>query len=296
MSSLIYIVWPAPGPSGGYGGYLLNELVRAFSTLGYNAVTLRLRSLTVEELSKIDKPAGLVFNNVAYPNVYEQLDKLIEWGVPSINNAYSQKMYTNKFLCYNKLIEDNIPVPKYNLHTGDVTRESVKGLLNSELQFPLVVKPIFGYFGSNIFLVNTETELYDKLKLIAEASGAAIIQECIKALEGVALSVYRVGTDISCLMRVGSPYTDNLFKSDIATGRIRVPYRPTQELYDLSSSIMQSLDVDVAIMDILLGDNGYNVIDVNLPGSFEGIDRIFNKTCADDIARLLIGKINDIPS
>jgi len=296
MSSLIYIVWPAPGPSGGYGGYQSNELVRAFSTLGYNAETLRLRSLTVEELSKIDKPAGLVFNNVAYPNVYEQLDKLIEWGVPSINNAYSQKMYTNKFLCYNKLIEDNIPVPKYTLHTGDVTKESVKGLLNSELQFPLVVKPIFGYFGSNIFLVNTETELYDKLKLIAEASGAALVQECIKALEGVALSVYRVGTNISCLIRIGSPYTDDLFKSDITTGRIRIPYRPTQELYDLSSSIMQSLDVDVTRIDILIGDNGYNVIDVNLPGGFEGFDRIFNKTYADDTAKLLIGKINDSSS
>lgn len=290
MSKLVYIIWPGPGTSS--KNYQADSLEAALSEKGASVRKINLIEHTPEELSQLQKPDGIYFNNISLPNVDSHMDILIEWNVPGINDATVQKLYTNKLVCYNALTFNNIKVPDFTVHAGPVVKEEISNLISTLDGFPLVVKPVFGYFGSDVYKVNSLDELCDKLEVIIASRGAAIIQKLITSKRGLALSVYRIGSDISCMLRVGSPFTDEVFKSDINTGRIRIPYAAPSELYDLSDNVMQALEVDVARLDVLLGEDGYYVIDVNLPGGFEGFDKIFNTKYANKLAQLLLEKID----
>jgi cyanophycin synthetase len=72
--------------------------------------------------------------------------------VNNINSDASIKLSSDKYLCSIKLLEHNIPVPQPVLFNG-ITESDISSIDNRlNIKFPLVVKPVYGTGGRNVFV------------------------------------------------------------------------------------------------------------------------------------------------
>lgn len=288
MNPLVYVVWPGSN----HRSYQADQLMQAVVSRGGRSSILNLLDHTPQEIAQLEKPDGLVFNHYVSPTVNAQLDQLAAWGAPSINEVQAQRLTSNKFQCYTALQNAGVRVPLTVYRNSQISEVQARQIADELRGFPVVVKPEYGYSGRGVTLINSVQDLCEHVNTSVQNNQGVLIQRYIKFQKDVALSVLHIGSDVVCLLRVGSPFTEQAFKADVAPDRIRIPYTVTQGLYDLCESVKNAVGVDVHRTDILIGADGYYVIDVNTPGGFGGFDRIFGKRFATNIIDLLMEKID----
>ena len=211
----------------------------------------------------------------------ERLGVILINGSSSID-AVKDKLYTQQVLG-----ESNLPVPKTLLvkHPIDVN------LVETNIQYPMIIKTLSGSYGAGVFLVENRKQLKQLLKMaeITKPSYNIIIQEFIEDSYGKDLRVLVVnGKVVGCMMRQS---VDDDFRANITRGGEGIPYQIDEQIEWLGGECSRLLNLDIAGVDLLFNKDGYSICEVNSSPGFEGMDKYCKTNIAEEIVNYVKNKI-----
>ena len=211
----------------------------------------------------------------------ERLGVILINGSSSID-AVKDKLYTQQVLG-----ESNLPVPKTLLvkHPIDVN------LVETNIQYPMIIKTLSGSYGAGVFLVENRKQLKQLLKMaeITKPSYNIIIQEFIEDSFGKDLRVLVVnGKVVGCMMRQS---VDDDFRANITRGGEGIPYQIDEQIEWLGGECSRLLNLDIAGVDLLFNKDGYSICEVNSSPGFEGMDKYCKTNIAEEIVNYVKNKI-----
>lgn len=201
-------------------------------------------------------------------------------GVVVLNRASAVAAVADKLHTFQVLSIENMPLPKTIFGKCPVDVD----LLEKELGFPVVVKTLKGTQGSGVYLSETPENLRDMTGLLAndgDESLPVVFQEFIKISAGRDLRVFVVGTKcVACMERSA---TDGSFKANISRGGIGKNIPITPEMEKIALDVCRVLDLQIAGIDLLYGENGYLICEANSAPDFKGLE----KFCDVDIPSVI---------
>lgn len=187
------------------------------------------------------------------------------------NNSTGIEICDNKVLTNQYFANHNIRIPKTIIapmvySNSTISDYSIYDHISDALGYPLVIKEAFGSFGEQVFLVSTLEELIKRVVLIGNKPH--LFQEYIKNSHGRDIRLNVVNNKvITSMMRV----SDTDFRANITSGAKAVAYSPTQEEIDLAVKSTKLLCLDFAGVDILFGEDGPILCEVNSNPHFKSI-------------------------
>jgi len=208
-------------------------------------------------------------------------------GVILINGSNSIDAVKDKLYTQQVLGESNLPVPKTLLvkHPIDVN------LVETNIQYPMIIKTLSGSYGAGVFLVENRKQLKQLLKMaeITKPSYNIIIQEFIEDSFGKDLRVLVVnGKVVGCMMRQS---VDDDFRANITRGGEGIPYQIDEQIEWLGGECSRLLNLDIAGVDLLFNKDGYSICEVNSSPGFEGMDKYCKTNIAEEIVNYVKNKI-----
>ena len=208
-------------------------------------------------------------------------------GVILINGSNSIDAVKDKLYTQQVLGESNLPVPKTLLvkHPIDVN------LVETNIQYPMIIKTLSGSYGAGVFLVENRKQLKQLLKMaeITKPSYNIIIQEFIEDSYGKDLRVLVVnGKVVGCMMRQS---VDDDFRANITRGGEGIPYQIDEQIEWLGGECSRLLNLDIAGVDLLFNKDGYSICEVNSSPGFEGMDKYCKTNIAEEIVNYVKNKI-----
>jgi RimK family alpha-L-glutamate ligase len=196
-------------------------------------------------------------------------------GLPVYNRADAIALCDSKALTHQALANHGIMMPKtvFPPFTYDnIARKDFESFrsIGKLLEFPLIIKEAYGSFGEQVYLISTEQELLDKV----EQLGATpfIIQEFISTSKGRDLRLNVIGDRVVAAMKRTSEHD---FRANVTMGGQMEPYTPTEEEAALAVDCAHILGTDFAGVDLLFGEDGPLLCEVN---SNSHVVNIFHST------------------
>tara|TARA_Y100001963_G_scaffold46193_1_gene65137 strand:- start:6046 stop:6948 length:903 start_codon:yes stop_codon:yes gene_type:complete len=211
----------------------------------------------------------------------ERLGVILINGSSSID-AVKDKLYTQQVLG-----ESNLPVPKTLLVKHPINVD----LVETNIQYPMIIKTLSGSYGAGVFLVENRKQLKQLLKMaeITKPSYNIIIQEFIEDSYGKDLRVLVVnGKVVGCMMRQS---VDDDFRANITRGGEGIPYQIDEQIEWLGGECSRLLNLDIAGVDLLFNKDGYSICEVNSSPGFEGMDKYCKTNIAEEIVNYVKNKI-----
>ena len=204
----------------------------------------------------------------------ERIGVILINGSDSIDNV-KDKLYSQQILG-----QSNLPVPKTLLvkHPIDVD------FVEKTIGYPCIIKTLSGSFGAGVFMAETKTQLKQLLKMaeITNENYDIIVQEYVKDSYGKDLRVLVInGKVVGCMMRQSM---DDDFRANITRGGEGIPYQITEDIEWLGGECSRLLNLDIAGVDLLFDNGGYQICEVNSSPGFEGMD----KYCKTNIAEKIV--------
>ena len=208
-------------------------------------------------------------------------------GVILINGSNSIDAVKDKLYTQQVLGESNLPVPKTLLVKHPINVD----LVETNIQYPMIIKTLSGSYGAGVFLVENRKQLKQLLKMaeITKPSYNIIIQEFIEDSFGKDLRVLVVnGKVVGCMMRQS---TDDDFRANITRGGEGIPYQIDEQIEWLGGECSRLLNLDIAGVDLLFNKDGYSICEVNSSPGFEGMDKYCKTNIAEEIVNYVKNKI-----
>jgi len=226
---------------------------------GYNLA--QLDTLLVLDLGAND--IGAFFNRVGL------LSALTELGVNVVNSVSSILLMRNKAETMRKFISSGLPVPK-TLITESIDDASLFVRDN----FPCVLKPITGFGGLGVQLIEREFDLdniHDYLKFHSQmfGKGAYILQEYIRSPGYDIRSLVLQKNVIATMQRVGGEGITN----NIHSGGI--PRKNTEDVTELSLRAAESVKGTIVGVDIIPDqEHTLWVLEANATPGWTGLQQV----------------------
>lgn len=149
------------------------------------------------------------------------------------------------------------------------------------LGYPMVIKEGSGSFGQQVYLAKNRSEALQLLNRLCDRP--LLLQRFISASSGQDKRLYVVnGRTVAAMRRVN----DRDFRANIAIGGSAHPYTPTAEEEALAKAACDLLGLTFAGVDILDGENGPMICEVNSNAHFTALHRL---TGVDIAAHILEG-------
>lgn len=225
--------------------WFINELIKEFNNLGIKLI------LIIEEYFKlgVDNKSLFYKNSIIdFPifvinrtNNYLLSAQIESLGIRVFNNSRVSQMSNNKFLTYLTMSKYGVPLLNTKLINNDT--------LNSIDKFPVVIKPIDGKGGKDVYLCNNKDELSvnsNKFKYID-----FIVQEFANN-SGKDLRVYVLGNSIyKAVLRVSK----GGFISNYCLGNDAIIYNLNDNETKLVNKIIESDNFDYVGIDFLFHNN-----------------------------------------
>ena len=158
--------------------------------------------------------------------------------------------------------------------------------VTSLLGFPLVVKESFGSFGAQVYLAHDMAELRDIIK--QHERSPLLFQELVKTSFGRDIRINVVGGKVCAAMLRESKCGD--FRSNVTLGGSTLPYSPTDAECELALAATERLRLDFAGIDILFGEDGPLICEVNSNAHFKSTYDCTGVDLADLIAQHITDK------
>ncbi|MCI0711299.1 MAG: RimK family alpha-L-glutamate ligase [Chloroflexi bacterium] len=231
--------------------------------------------------------AGTTYFGLA---VIRQLEHM---GVFVVNTAASIETVKDKLYTQQILAHHHLPVPKTMLVKYPVDVDTVEKYIG----FPVVVKTLSGAKGVGVYLCESRTQLSDILDFIEATNSNAnmILQEFIAPSFGRDLRVFVIGgRPVACMQRLSG---DGTFKANFSRGGSVMPYEITPEIEWLAVEAVRILGLDIAGVDLLFDDHGFQICEVNSSPGFKGMETAYpDLSIPDEIfryIRLRLGIVNE---
>lgn len=208
-------------------------------------------------------------------------------GVYSCNSASAIQNVKDKLLMHQILAYSKLPTPKTMLAKFPVDISVVK----REIGVPLIIKNVTGTQGRGVYLCESEEKFSDIMELIYANNENAniIIQEFIETSYGKDLRVFVIGGKVvGCMQRIAK----SGFKANFSIGADVQPFELTPEAEWIATEAARLLNLDVAGVDLLFGEDGkYLICEANSSPQFHGLENVVGQRIADDILEYVLVKI-----
>lgn len=210
-------------------------------------------------------------------------------GIPTFNSAAAIELCDDKAKMHLALrglaAPKTIIAPMTFPNIGYTDTEFLSDVVKT-LGFPVVVKECFGSFGAQVYLARDFSEL---LKIVNEHSTSPLLfQELIQTSFGRDIRINVVGHKVCAAMLRESKNGD--FRSNVTLGGGTLPYSPTDAECELAIAASKRLGLDFAGIDILFGENGPLLCEVNSNAHFKSTYDCTGVDLADIIAEHIINK------
>ena len=218
-------------------------------------------------------------------------ERLEKEGVRLFNSSRAVLLCDNKILMYQELADKGIRVPSTFIapKTFEGLNYSKRDFLNGvikEVGFPIVIKEAYGSFGEQVYLANNEDELNKIIDQIGYKD--FLMQEFIASSKGKDIRINVVGNKaIVSMLRENN----NDFRSNISSGGHGIKYEPKQEYLDLAVKAAQALGLDFAGVDVMFGEDGPIICEVNSNPQFASTLKATGINLADYIVDYILNNL-----
>ena len=206
-----------------------------------------------------DVPDYVVFTD---KDIYlaRQLELL---GIPVFNSSAAITTSDDKIKTYQLLGKAGVPIPKtiFAPKTFGVQAafdERYLQYIKQTFSFPFVIKEAFGSFGEQVYLIENEEQF--NVKLTKMADRPFMFQQFIETSYGKDLRLQVVGDKVVAAMKRTSAKD---FRANVTAGGKMEPHDPTTEEAQLAIRASQLIGADFSGVDLLFGQNGPLVCEVN---------------------------------
>lgn len=258
---------------------IYSELKNAFNQMGEELEILTNVS-GQKLLNENGNGAPILFfdKDVFFANLLEKQ------GYKCVNSSFAIKTCDDKAKTYLKL-KGKVNMPKsiiapFSYSTVNYTNYNFISEIEKQLSYPFIVKQNKGSFGQQVYLVNNNGELKALLQKISSCE--ILFQEFIKSSAGKDIRVYVVGEKIVASALRHNP-TD--FRSNVNAGGSMQKIELSEEYAKIALSAVKELGADFAGVDLLIGENGPLVCEVNSNAHFTKLSEVTGVNVAQEIVK-----------
>jgi gamma-F420-2:alpha-L-glutamate ligase len=197
---------------------------------------------------------------------------LEKMGFKLYNSAKALEICDDKSLTYQTLADHNIRMPKTiiapkvfdNCQISDFSHYEY---VMDELRFPMVIKEVFGSFGSQVYLIHNQEEMINKIMELG--SKPYVFQEFIGTSYGRDIRLNVVGDKVVASMFRKS---ENDFRANVTAGGQMYKHTPTAAEEELAVRCSKLVGADFTGVDLLFGHNEEPVLcEINSNAHFKNI-------------------------
>ena len=252
-------------------------------------------------LSYIDNTGNIILNLPKFDFIiYLDKDKYLlqilkKENAIVFNEPDFIQLCDDKMLTHIRLSNLNISMPKtipgplnYNLK-DDNFNQIIDNIID-KINFPMLIKGVYGSMGLNMLLVRNKKELLDGYSKMKKEP--LLFQEYITSSYGKSLRVLVVDKKI-----VGTflRYNDNDYRSNFSIGAKSMPYQLNEEYIEFVNKIVNELNISYAGIDLLFGkDNKPILCEINPNAFFSEFEKVTNVNVAKLFANMVIKKIKNV--
>ena len=267
---------------------LYELLSTAFNKRHVNLQIKRAEDISLEVgKAIIDKPDFAIFWD---KDIY-LAERLEAQGIKLFNSSSAINLCDNKALMYQELAKNNIRIPRTFIAPKTFEGLNYKNRdfldkVTNEIGWPIVIKEAYGSFGEQVYLAHN----LDEANTIIDKIGYKdfLMQEFIVSSKGRDVRINVVGNQVVASM---VRENKNDFRSNISSGGSGTSYQPNQDFIDLAVKASKALGLDFAGVDVMFGDNGPIICEVNSNPQFASTLAATGINLADYIADYILRKV-----
>ncbi|MCJ7428814.1 MAG: RimK family alpha-L-glutamate ligase [Candidatus Nanohaloarchaeota archaeon QJJ-5] len=216
------------------------------------------------------------------PEILEEHDVYTQLETDSLTIA------SNKFYSVKTLGEGGIPVPDstYTLSTKETERAA------KELGYPVIIKLISGYGGKGVMRAEDESGLSPIIDTLTLFEQDVSLQRYIEN-PGEDIRVIVLGDETFSYKRVGG---EDEWRSNISAGGERQQHDATEEMREVSRKAARLCGFDFCGIDILEGEDGFYIGEINMSPGVESTDEAVGIDMADRVMEFIYRKTHAFQS
>ncbi len=270
--------------------YSTRRLTEAFRARGRRAVVMDPASISVRLPGDpglfTDGGSPLPLPRVVVPRIghgitdhaLAVLRRLETAGVPLTAGSGAVRDSRDKMCTLERLAAAGLPVPRTVLLLSpsgiDWAVEAVGGP-------PVVMKFLSGTHGVGVFLVESLESARSLLEALWEMGRNVLVQHYVGGTAGHDLRFLVVGDRVPAAIRRHAP--PGTFRANLHLGGRAEPLDPDPDLVHLALAAARALDLGIAGVDILEGEEGPLLLEVNSSPGLEGIEEATGVDVAAEI-------------
>lgn len=208
-------------------------------------------------------------------------------GIPVYNSARCIALCDDKRKMHLALRQHGIPVPETILapmtYPGiGFTDFSFLDAVEKRLPYPLIVKEGYGSFGAQVYLAEDRRAL--ETLLTEKKADGFLFQRFVESSKGRDIRLQVVGDRV-----VGAMYRYSLtdFRANLTAGGEMEPYEPTEEEIALAIRASTAVEADFSGVDLLFGEDGPLVCEVNSNAHFKNLLQCTGVNAAYEILKYI---------
>lgn len=193
-------------------------------------------------------------------------------GVYCLNSASSITKSRDKLFALQLLINSGLPIPVSGFANSPLDTEE---LINMVGGAPLIVKLLEGTQGKGVVLAETKKAAESLINAFKSLKANILVQEFIKEANGEDIRCFVINGKVTASMkRTAAP---GEFRANIHMGGIASLVKITKEEKRVALLATKTMGLKVAGVDIIRGEKGPLLLEVNSSPGLEGIEGISEK-------------------
>lgn len=214
-------------------------------------------------------------------------------GIRVFNSSEAIWLCDDKSLTAMVLSKNGIPIPDTivapkSYDSCGYTKQDFLGHVTDNIRFPMVVKECYGSFGEQVHLFRNEDEVREFLS--RNGNVPILFQQFIESSSGRDIRINVVGDEAVAAMYRHS--ADGDFRANVTRGGSMRSHEPSDEEKELAIHSVKALGLDFAGVDILFGEDGPVVCEVNSNAHMKNIYDCTGIDVSDFIIRYVIREMS----
>jgi ribosomal protein S6--L-glutamate ligase len=203
-------------------------------------------------------------------------------GVYTLNSADAITKSRDKLYALQLLINSGLPIPTTGFANSPLDTDELIKMVGGA---PLIVKLLEGTQGIGVVLAETKKAAESLINAFKSLRANILVQEFIKEANGKDLRCFVVnGKVVESIMRTAAP---GEFRANIHMGGTASTVRISPEERKVALLAAKTMNLKVAGVDIIRGQKGPLLLEVNSSPGLEGIEGVSNKDIAGKMIEAL---------
>jgi len=211
---------------------------------------------------------------------YSIIKFLDSMGVEKPYPAETVLVAHNKFLTLERLVSNNVPVPRTFL-TG--SKKSAKEIIKKE-PLPIILKLLSGFGGQGVMIMESRETAETAIDTLKTLKQEILLEEFIEN-PGEDIRGIVAGEDIIASYKRIAAKGEK--RTNIHAGGRAQNMKLTNDMEELIFKSAEAINADICAVDMISNDSGNYVIEVNINPGLEGIE----KTTNINVAQRIVGYV-----